>query len=203
MDHIQLSSFLFTFFVISISPGLCMTLALSLGIKYGIRGTIPMMGGELIGVATVAAASVYGVASFMLAFPDVFNTLKVLGGLYLIYSAIKYWKDSEKINQLNNDESLTKRKLFAYGLTTALANPKGWAFMVAVLPPFLSTSQTIASQLSVLVPIILFCELTCMMIYASGGKVLQSFLFRKGKAHLLNKMSATVLLVVGVWLLTG
>ena len=61
-----LSAFIPTFFVVSITPGMCMTLALSLGITVGVRRAMWMMAGELLGVGIVAAASAIGVATIML-----------------------------------------------------------------------------------------------------------------------------------------
>ena len=46
-----LSAFIPTFFVVSITPGMCMTLALSLGITIGVKRALWMMAGELVGVA--------------------------------------------------------------------------------------------------------------------------------------------------------
>ena len=61
-----LSAFVPTFFIVSITPGMCMTLALSLGITIGVRRALWMMAGELVGVGLVATASAVGVATFML-----------------------------------------------------------------------------------------------------------------------------------------
>ena len=58
-----LSVFVPTFFLVSLTPGLCMTLSLSLGMTVGVRRTAWMWIGELVGVATVAVASVIGVAT--------------------------------------------------------------------------------------------------------------------------------------------
>ncbi|MEL0099452.1 MAG: LysE family translocator, partial [Opitutae bacterium] len=48
-----LGLFIPTFFFVSATPGLCMTLALSLGMTVGVRRTLWMMAGELVGVAIV------------------------------------------------------------------------------------------------------------------------------------------------------
>lgn len=45
--------FIPTFFIVSITPGMCMTLALSLGLSIGIKRSLYMMWGELIGVGFI------------------------------------------------------------------------------------------------------------------------------------------------------
>ena len=37
---------------------------------------------------------------------------------------------------------------FKQGFFTAIANPKGWAFMVSLLPPFINPDLQLAPQLS-------------------------------------------------------
>ena len=53
-DFALLAVFIPTFFFVSITPGMCMTLAMTLGMSIGVRRTLWMMLGELVGVALVA-----------------------------------------------------------------------------------------------------------------------------------------------------
>ena len=50
--------FIPTIAAISLTPGMCMTLAFTLGLSQGYRRTLWMMGGELTGVATVVSTCV-------------------------------------------------------------------------------------------------------------------------------------------------
>ena len=52
-DTTILTIFIPTIFVASITPSICMTLALSLGVKVGFRRTLWMIAGELVGVSGV------------------------------------------------------------------------------------------------------------------------------------------------------
>ena len=92
LDLAVLAVFIPTFFFVSITPGMCMTLAMTLGMSVGVRRTLWMMVGEVLGVATVAIAAVIGVASIMLNYPDLFAFLKYLGGAYLIYLGVNMWR---------------------------------------------------------------------------------------------------------------
>ena len=81
MNPAVLAVFVPTFFVVSLTPGMCMTLSMTLGMTIGVRRTFWMMYGELLGVGLVAAASVVGVAAVILQYPTLFLLLKYLGGL--------------------------------------------------------------------------------------------------------------------------
>ena len=49
VDPAVLLLFIPTFFVVSITPGMCMTLALTMGMTIGVKKTFYMMWGELFG----------------------------------------------------------------------------------------------------------------------------------------------------------
>lgn len=203
LDFTLLSLFIPTFFIVSITPGMCMTLAMTLGMSIGIRNTVWMMWGELMGVATVAIASVIGVSAIMLKFPQIFAVLKLIGASYLFYIGINMCRSKGKLAiSLSNDSSrsISKRSLFNQGLITAIANPKGWAFMISLLPPFINKQYALIPQLSVLVIVILISEFTCMMIYATGGKTLGKALSQQSNVKRLNRVSGTLMIVVAIWL---
>ena len=200
-DLAVLAVFIPTFFFVSITPGMCMTLAMTLGMSIGVRRTMWMMIGELIGVAIVAIAAVLGVASIMLNYPDVFEVLKWLGGAYLAYIGINMWRAKGKMSVGENELSdVSRQSLFSQGLVTAIANHKGWAFMISLLPPFISVERDVAPQLMVLLSVIMVTEFTSMMAYATGGKSLRIFLSSGDNIKWLNRIAGSLMIGVGIWL---
>lgn len=201
-----LSIFIPTFFFVSITPGMCMTLSLSLGMSIGVRRSLHMMWGELIGVGLVATAAAIGVAALMLQFPEAFIFLKLGGGAYLGWIGIQMWQSKGKL-VMPEPGSETKQQgnlqLALNGFITAIANPKGWAFFVTLLPPFLDQSQPLAPQLSILIAMILLLEFSCLLIYASGGKALRHLLLDRGNVKLMNRIAGSLMIGVGIWLAAG
>jgi homoserine/homoserine lactone efflux protein len=198
--------FIPTFFFVSVTPGMCMTLSMTLGMTIGLRRTFWMMWGELIGVGLVSIAAVAGVASVMLTYPAVFQVLKYAGGCYLGYLGIQMWRSKGKMalserNDARND--CRGLELAVQGFVTAIANPKGWAFMISLLPPFINPAYSLAPQVLVLLAIILTIEFGCLIVYASGGKTLRNILRKRSNVRVLNRISGTLMLGVGVWLATG
>ena len=86
------------------------------------------------------------------------------------------------------------------GFVTAIANPKGWAFFLTLLPSFLVEEQPLLPQLSVMIAIILVIEFIALMLYATGGKALRHLLLNKNNVKLLNRISGTLMILVGLWL---
>jgi len=199
--------FIPTFFFVSLTPGMCMTLAMSLGMSIGLKRTFFMMIGEMIGVGLVALASVVGVAAIMLNHPEIFAIFKYVGGGYLGYLGIQMWLSRGKM-AVTSCENLSKPNISNFslamqGFITAIANPKGWAFFIALLPPFIDENYPLVPQISVLLFIILFFEFVCMTIYASGGSTLRKFLQSKNNVKLMNKIAGTLMIGVGIWLAFG
>ena len=204
VDSTTLLIFIPTFFIVSITPGMCMTLAMTLGMSIGIRKTLWMMWGELLGVALVAISSVIGVATLMLKYPEVFQVVKLIGALYLCYVGINMWQAKGALAITSNKHTQIKgTELFTQGLITAIANPKGWAFMISLLPPFINNSYALPMQLTVLVLVILLSEFICMMIYALGGKSIGKLLTQQNSVKRLNKLSGTLMIMVASWLAFG
>ncbi|SDG40107.1 Threonine/homoserine/homoserine lactone efflux protein [Onishia taeanensis] len=201
-----LSVFVPTFFLVSLTPGMCMTLAMVLGMTQGVRRALWMMVGELAGVALVAVSAGAGVAALMLAQPALFTAFKWLGGAYLAYLGIMMWRERGRmaIPELSGEQqAVGRRTLMMQGFVTAIANPKGWAFFVALLPPFLDASRSLAPQLAVLVTMILAIEFLCLMLYAAGGRSAGRLLGNAGHVRLLNRLAGTLMIGVGAWLALG
>nr|WP_234926248.1 LysE family translocator [Aeromonas veronii] len=206
IDPAILALFIPTFFFVSVTPGMCMTLSMTLGMSLGVRRTLHMMWGELIGVGLVSVLSVIGVAAIMLNYPGIFAAFKYVGGAYLVWLGIQMWQAKGKMAipaDLSAGQQTSAMGLAVQGFVTAIANPKGWAFMISLLPPFISADKPMAPQIGALVALILVIEFSCLLLYASGGRTLRHFLAKSGNVTLMNRIAGTLMLGVGVWLALG
>lgn len=203
MNFALLSAFIPTFFFVSITPGMCMTLALTLGMSIGYKRTLWMMLGELVGVAVVSVAAVVGIAAVMLNYPMLFISFKILGATYLVYLGIQMWRSHGKLSLSAETGPVSRAnnwQLIMQGFITAIANPKGWAFMISLLPPFIDKSAPLPPQLFLLVGIILISEFVCMTLYATGGKGLKRLLGQSQNVRRLNRIAGSLMIGVGIWL---
>ena len=201
-----LTVFVPTFVLVSLTPGMCMMLSLSLGMRLGVRRTLPMMAGELAGVGLVAVAAVVGAAALMLRYPAAFMLLKWGGGAYLVYLGVMMWRDRGLAGAVEADSRTTgtgPANLAVQGFVTAVANPKGWAFFIALLPPFLHFDDPLAPQLVLLLSIILSIEALCLLAYASGGQAARRLLEQRANVRLLNRIAGSLIIAVGCWLALG
>jgi len=202
----MLAIFIPTFFFVSATPGMCMTLSMTLGMTVGIKKTFWMMAGELLGVGLVVVLSMAGVATIMLKYPSLLTVFKFAGGLYLIFIGIQMWRSRGKLaiqdsHQPNTDVS--RYGLAVQGFVTAIANPKGWAFFIALLPPFIDQTLALMPQLFMLIWMILIIEFICLILYALGGQSLAHILRNSHNVRFMNRLSGSLMIGVGIWLAMG
>ena len=179
-----------------------MTLALSLGMTIGVRRTLWMMAGELVGVALVALATLAGVATIMLAYPEIFVIFKLVGGAYLTFLGIQLWQSKGAMaitRETSKPDLMTRTQLATQGFVTAIANPKGWALFVALLPPFIDYQLPITAQIIILLSMLII-EFTCLIAYASGGRLLSGFQKKRSNFNLINRIAGSLVIGVATWL---
>jgi homoserine/homoserine lactone efflux protein len=198
-----LLAFCASFFLVALSPGLCMTLAMTLGASIGPRRTQWMMAGELAGIALVGSCAVLGVAALLLQAPALFSVLKWLGALYLLYMGWQSWRAAPSPPELRSGSRHSPPSLLAQGFLAAVSNPKAWAFQVALLPPFVDRSLPLPPQLGILLVLMLSIEFACLQLYAHGGKILSEHLHRRGRARWLNRAAGALMAGVAIWLALG
>ena len=196
MNPEMLALFIPTILAVSLTPGMCMTLAFTVGLTQGYRRTLWMMAGEMLGVAVVVTTTVLLLAWLLALDPLYFRLLGLAGGCYLLWIAWRLWTAEEHFSAERGGQQISRAQLAILGLTTAVMNPKGWAFMVALLPGFLDAERSISQQLPIFLGVMLTTEFLSMSLYAAGGRWLGHVLGQDKNLALLNKFAA--LLMVGV-----
>lgn len=199
----ELSLYTLTIAMVSLTPGLCMTLAFTLGMTVGYRRALWMMLGELTGVASVFTATFWSLNWLLDQSPILFQSLSLLGGGYLAYLAFNLFRaPAESMTKI---ESLGTKKyqLIALGYVTAVSNPKGWAFLLALLPGFISNESSMTLQYGWMLSIMMLTEFSSMSLYAGGGKWASNRLSTNGSHITAQRVAALLLTVAAVWVLSG
>jgi threonine/homoserine/homoserine lactone efflux protein len=180
-----------------------MTLAFTLGLSIGYRRTLWMMLGEMVGVATVFISTFWGLGWLLSRDPLYFKLFSLIGGAYLLYlSLILFRQPPEKLmtKQLGDTSAAS---LTGLGFITAVSNPKGWAFLIALLPGFVVTESPLVPQFAMMLIIMLSTEFLSMTLYATGGQWLATRLSNDSGLLSVNRIAAGMLFLAAVWVLSG
>ena len=195
--------FIPTIAAVSFTPGLCMTLAFTLGLSIGYRRTLWMMWGEMAGVATVFGATFWSLGWLLSRDPVYFQVFSLVGGSYLVYLAFLMFQETPETIVAKNLDKTNAGSLIGLGYLTAVSNPKGWAFLMALLPGFVAADAPLASQFAIMLVIMLSTEFMSMTAYATGGQWLAQRLSSNAGLFSVNKIAASMLLLAALWVLSG
>ena len=195
--------FIPTIAAISLTPGLCMTLAFTLGLSIGYRRTLWMMAGELTGVATVFGATFWSLGWLLSRDMIYFQIISLIGGTYLLYLAVRLFNETPEQIEARNLENTRASALALLGFVTAVSNPKGWAFLLALLPGFVSANTPLLPQFAIMLAIMLTTEFFSMTAYATGGQWLATRLSNTHGLLNANRVAASMLGLAALWVLSG
>lgn len=191
--------FVSNFVMVSFLPGINMTLALNYGILIGYKKTLFMISGAVIALGLVAILSATSIGVIIIKKPFVFEIVKICGGIYILYLAIKIFTSTSNIKDSKITHILTHKELFMQGFITCITNPKAWIFLAALLPPFLDKSNPFNAKMFLLIAIILTIEFVSFSVYTLGGSFLKKFITKY--IFLAQKISAILLIIVALWMI--
>ena len=90
-------AFLLTTLVIVATPGTGVIYTLSAGLSRGTRASLVAAFGCTLGIVPHVVAAMTGLAAVLNASAVAFQTLKLLGVAYLLYMAVRMWRDRSEI----------------------------------------------------------------------------------------------------------
>lgn len=188
--------------IIAVSPGSGAVLSMSHGLSYGVRKTSATILGLQLGLLLILLIAGAGVGSLLIASETAFNVVKIVGACYLIYIGFAQWRAKGGIMdaQAEQPASGSWQKRALSGFLTNATNPKGIIFMVAVLPQFMSESQSLWLQLLVMALTATALDATVMHGYALGASSLRRLLQSPRAQRNQNRVFGGVLMAVGAGL---
>lgn len=129
-------AFLVTTLVVVASPGTGVVFTLAAGLTRGRRASVVAAFGCTLGIVPHIAAALLGLAALMYTSAVAFQTLKILGVLYLLFMAWRTWRDHGALRLDPEPEARTPRQVIVSAILVNLLNPKLSVFFVAFLPQF-------------------------------------------------------------------
>ncbi|WP_374583264.1 LysE family translocator [Pseudoduganella sp.] len=154
--------------LITVSPGPDNLMVLSMGMSRGRKQGVVFGLGCALGCLSHTVLAALGVGALIAASPAAFTTLKVAGGLYLIWMGIGALrsKGGARVGQADLPQESLGR-LFAKGLFANAINPKVVLFFLSFLPQFVVAGRGDASWQTAQLGL-LFTLQACVLFGALG-----------------------------------
>jgi threonine/homoserine/homoserine lactone efflux protein len=133
--------FLITSLIIVATPGTGVLYTLAAGLSRGSRASVIAAFGCTLGIIPHLAAAIMGVAALLHASALAFQTLKILGVVYLLYMAWNTWREQGALKVETDVDPKSAREVIASAILVNILNPKLSIFFLAFLPQFVSTTD--------------------------------------------------------------
>ena len=125
------------------------------------------------GIAGVAFANVVyfalsatGIAALIIASHQVFNLIKWVGVIYLIYLGAGAILGTAVGLKITRGASMPRRKLFLQGFIVEFANPKALMYFAAILPQFINPANPVLPQTLIMGGVTVVIDFTVYTGYA-------------------------------------
>jgi threonine/homoserine/homoserine lactone efflux protein len=159
--------------------------------------------GVNIGLSVWTLATALGVAAVIRSSATVYDALKLVGAVYLIWIGGRALWDSRRVKDGTRTTAASTRTIdgrggFRQGVISNLANPKVGIFFTSLLPQFVSSGHPALPQMLLLGAIFVTFNVVWMCSYALAAVRLSDLLSRARVKAALDRFTGLVLVGVGI-----
>ncbi|WP_405646733.1 LysE family translocator [Streptomyces sp. NBC_00019] len=137
VDMSLYAAFLVAAFALCVTPGPDMMFIVAMGGRGGPAAGVMAAFGVACAMFVHTVAAALGLSALFLALPTLYHVLRWAGAAYLLYLAVKAFRDRSPIGE-GAVAGPGMRRAFWQGAVTNLLNPKVILFNVAFLPQFVA-----------------------------------------------------------------
>jgi threonine/homoserine/homoserine lactone efflux protein len=189
MSHSLLIAFIVFASVMYFTPGPNNILALSSGLTYGFRPTVPMIAGITVGCAFMVAVAGIGFGTVFVAYPVLQTILKYAGAAYLVYLAIAI-ASSEPVTP---GDSRQRPMSFWGAVLFQWVNVKGWVMVIGTITAYAGIAR-FPWNIAIQVVLCLVLGVVAPGISALSGSSLRSLMTSRRAVRAFNIVMAVLLL---------
>lgn len=183
----------------AMSPGPSMAVVINNAVfKNRYHGVLTSIGHGL-GITIYAIFAVIGIGLIINTNILIFNGMKIISIMFLIYLGLKAITNKEKVN-FENKELSGRATSFFQGLSIAILNPKILVWFVAIYSQFMSKSNDFLfnTYLVLIAGVIDTCWYILLTIMATSDVALR---YLKSKSDILQKLLGYIFIMIGMVLI--
>lgn len=191
-------------FALNLAPGPNNLLSINNAASYSFKSSCIGGIGRLIAFILMLFLASLGLAVVLHTSEVIFNIIKAIGVIYLLYLAFQLWRAPTDLNMISgkntqiscNHLMLAKQEFFV-----AAGNPKAILIFTAFLPQFIDPTLPTNLQFLILGSLFLLLEFVAIMLYAYLGLHIQKLLVRPTAKKIFNRICASLLAFASLGLL--
>lgn len=180
-------------------PGPTVLLVLAYALSQGKRVALACTAGVALGDLIAMTASLIGLGALILTSATLFTLLKWLGAVYLVYLGIKLLRSApdkglDSVASADIDES----GVFWHATAVTALNPKSIAFFIAFVPQFVTASQPVMQQFTILIATFVSLAAINALAYALLADKLRQTIERPSVISWLTRGGGVALITMGI-----
>ena len=180
-----------------ITPGPPRVVIVSHTLNYGINKSIWTAFGDISANFCQGILVVFFIGTFLSDNPDILQTLKWAGILYIIYLAYENYTSRIRMINLENKNLKSVFSFYRDGFLVAGLSPKSIIFFGTIFTSFIDFTLNYAAQFLILIITYISLDFLTLMIYAFAAKKVSMWF--KNNPKVLNTISACVLIIIAVY----
>jgi homoserine/homoserine lactone efflux protein len=161
--------------------------------------------GLVLGFWTQLLVVAVGLGALVATSALAFAALKWFGVAYLVYLGIRQWRAPPRAVAIDvpaGATTMSRRRIVAEAWLLNAVNPKGTAFMLAVVPQFLTPAAPLVPQYLVIGATLGFTDLVVNAGYAAFAARLLGALRSPARLRVVNRVFGSFFVALGVLLAT-
>ena len=188
---------------ISLSPGPGAVAVMSASLQHGFARGYFATFGLVLGFWTQLIVIAAGLGAILATSALAFALVKWLGVAYLVYLGIRQWRAAPLVfPTCGQGMPTTRRRIVAEAWLLNAANPKGTAFMLAVVPQFLTPGEPLVPQYLAIGATLAGTDLFVNAVYAALAARLLGVLRTPSRVRAVQRVFGSVFIALGVLLAT-
>jgi len=188
-----------------IIPGPTVTVIIANSLNAGSRAGLQNVAGTQLGLGLMVLVLAFGFASIVERMSSVFDVLRVVGAVYLVWLGLKLWRSNGSTITSANDNAGTEMQkqgggsYFFQGFLVIWSNPKVLFFFGSFIPQFVDPTRPTALQVLLLGATFMIIATILDVAYAVAAGQMRQWLNGR-KIAVMEKVSGCFLVGGGIWL---
>lgn len=168
------------------------------GMRYGARGTLPTIAGDLSANTLQMIAAAIGLGAIITNSASAFTVVKWAGVAYLAWMGVNHLRHATRdVDQPDTGAGLNAWSRYAQGFVTSASNPKAVVFFAALFPQFAdpaAATSPVWAQFVILGAVFLVIDGLSVLLYAATAGQLSGWLSRRGRITTQRRFTGLALL---------
>jgi len=185
-----------------LTPGPAIALAIRNSLAEGLGRTFYSTFGNVTAIGLVGAGVSLGLGALVLARPEILTGLRLVGGGYLVWLAIRAWRGGA-LRLPGGDtglDLLSGPQLYMQSMMVGLTNPKMLSFLIALFPLFLDPGRAMGGQLALMTLTFMSLSFMTLTSFAMAAGHCARLIRQDRVLRAVNRVIAVIFLSFGLGL---